>query len=98
MEESEFITTIYKQGKAPKLLKIFDKLEAHSADGLRLKRFSLIRFAERLERNPKKSEAITLIEKIDLHSVLLQDNTDHRKQQLRCVLYCTFYYNTCALL
>jgi hypothetical protein len=42
----------------------------------RLKRFSLIRFAERLERNPKKSEAITLIEKIDLHSVLLQDNTE----------------------
>jgi hypothetical protein len=25
-----------------------------------------------LERNPKKSEAITLIEKIDLRSVLLQ--------------------------
>jgi hypothetical protein len=48
MEESEFITTIYKQGKAPKLLKILDKVEAHSADGLRLKRFSLKRFAERL--------------------------------------------------
>ena len=76
MDESEFITAIYKQGKAPKMLKILDKVEAHSADGLRLKRFSLKRFAERLERNPKKSEAITLIEKIDLHSVLLQDNTE----------------------
>jgi hypothetical protein len=76
MDESKFITAIYKQGKAPKMLKILDKVEAHSADGLRLKRFSLIRFAERLERNPKKSEAITLIEKIDLHSVLLQDNTE----------------------
>jgi hypothetical protein len=74
MEESEFITTIYKQGKAPKLLKILDKVEAHNADGLRLKRFSLKRFAERLEKNSKKSEAITLIEKIDLHSVLLQDD------------------------
>jgi hypothetical protein len=77
MEESEFITTIYKQRKAPKLLKIFDKLEAHNADTLRLSRFSLKRFAERLEKNPKNnSEAITLIEKIDLHSVLLQDNTE----------------------
>jgi hypothetical protein len=76
MEESEFITTIYKQGKAPKLLKILDKVESYSADGLRLSRFSLKRFAERLERNPKKSEAITLIEKIDLHSALLQDNTE----------------------
>jgi hypothetical protein len=76
MDESEFITAIYKQGKAPKMLKILDKVEAHSADGLRLKRFSLKRFAERLERNPKKSEAITLIEKIDLHSVLLQENTE----------------------
>jgi hypothetical protein len=76
MEESEFITTIYKQGKTPKLLKILDKVEAHSADGLRLKRFSLKRFAERLEKNPKKSEAITLIEKIDLHSVFMQDNTE----------------------
>jgi hypothetical protein len=77
MEESEFITTIYKQGKAPKLLKILDKVEAHNADGLRLKRFSLKRFAERLEKNPKNnSEAITLIEKMDLHSVLLQDNTE----------------------
>jgi hypothetical protein len=77
MEESKFITTIYKQGKTPKPLKILDKLEAHSADGLRLKRFSLKRFAERLEKNPKNnSEAITLIEKIDLHSVLLQDNTE----------------------
>ena len=74
MDESKFITAIYKQGKAPKMLKILDKVEAHSADGLRLKRFSLIRFAERLERNPKKSEAITLIEKIDLHSVLMQDD------------------------
>jgi hypothetical protein len=76
MDESKFITAIYKQGKAPKMLKILDKVEAHSADGLRLKRFSLKRFAERLERNPKKSEAITLIEKIDLHSVLLQENTE----------------------
>ena len=76
MDESKFITAIYKQGKAPKMLKILDKVEAHSADGLRLKRFSLIRFAERLERNPKKSEAIMLIEKIDLHSVLLQENTE----------------------
>jgi hypothetical protein len=46
----------------------------HRADGLRLSRFSLKRFAERLERNPKKSEAITLIEKMDLHSVLLEDD------------------------
>jgi hypothetical protein len=76
MEESEFITTIYKQGKTPKLLKILDKVEAHNADGLRLKRFSLKRFAARLEKNPKKSEAITLIEKMDLHSVLLQDDTE----------------------
>ncbi len=74
MDESEFITAIYKQGKAPKLLKILDEVQIHSADGLRLKRFSLKRFAERLERNPKKSEAITLIEKIDLHSVLQQDD------------------------
>jgi hypothetical protein len=74
MDESEFITAIYQQGKSLKLLKIHDKVEVHSADGLRLKRFSLKRFAERLERNPKKSEAITLIEKIDLHSVLLQDD------------------------
>jgi hypothetical protein len=74
MDESEFITAIYKQGKAPKLLKILDEVQIHSADGLRLKRFSLKRFAERLERNPKKSEAITLIEKIDLHSALLQDD------------------------
>jgi ribosome-interacting GTPase 1 len=74
MDESEFITAIYKQGKAPKLLKILDEVQIHSADGLRLKRFSLKRFAERLEKNPKKSEAITLIEKIDLHSVLLQDD------------------------
>ena len=76
MDESEFITAIYKQGKVPKLLKILDKVPAHSADILNLKRFSLKRFAERLEKNPKKSEAITLIEKIDLHSVLLQDNTE----------------------
>ena len=77
MEESEFITTIYKQGKAPKLLKILDKVESYSADGLRLSRFSLKRFAERLEKNPKNnSEAITLIEKIDLHSALFQDNTE----------------------
>jgi len=74
MDESEFITAIYQQGKSLKLLKIHDKVEVHSADGLRLKRFSLKRFAERLERNPKKSEAITLIEKIDLHSALLQDD------------------------
>ena len=74
MEESEFITAIYKQGKAPKLLKILDEVEAHSADALKLKRFSLKRFAARLEKNPKKSEAITLIEKIDLHSVLQQDD------------------------
>jgi len=74
MDESEFITAIYKQGKAPKLLKILDEVQIHSADGLRLKRFSLKRFAERLEKNPKKSEAITLIEKIDLHSALLQDD------------------------
>ena len=74
MDESEFITAIYKQGKAPKLLKILDEVQIHSADGLRLKRFSLKRFAESLERNPKKSEAITLIEKIDLHSALLQDD------------------------
>jgi hypothetical protein len=60
----------------PKLLKILDKVPAHSADILNLKRFSLKRFAERLEKNPKKSETITLIEKIDLHSVLLQDNTE----------------------
>jgi ribosome-interacting GTPase 1 len=58
----------------PKLLKILDKVPAHSADILNLKRFSLKRFAERLEKNSKKSEAITLIEKIDLHSVLLQDD------------------------
>jgi hypothetical protein len=74
MDESKFITAIYKQGKVPKLLKILDKVPAHSADILNLKRFSLKRFAERLEKNPKKSEAITLIEKIDLHSVLLQDD------------------------
>ena len=60
----------------PKLLKILYKVPAHSADILNLKRFSLKRFAERLEKNSKKSEAITLIEKIDLHSVLLQDNTE----------------------
>jgi ribosome-interacting GTPase 1 len=58
----------------PKLLKILDKVPAHSADILNLKRFSLKRFAERLEKNSKKSEAITLIEKIDMHSVLLQDD------------------------
>jgi hypothetical protein len=74
MDESEFITAIYKQGKAPKLLKILDKVEEHSVNGLKLKQFSLKRFAARLERNPKKSEAITLIEKIDLRSVLLQDD------------------------
>ena len=75
MDESEFITAIYKQGKQPKLLKIHDKVEAHSADALRFKNFSLKHFAERLERNPKNnSEAITLIEKIDLHSALLQDD------------------------
>ena len=73
MDESEFITAIYKQGKVPKLLKILDKVPVHSADVLNLKRFSLKRFAARLEKNPKKSEAITLIEKIDLHSVLQQD-------------------------
>jgi hypothetical protein len=79
MEESEFITTIYKQGKAPKLLKILDKVESHSADGLRLSRFPLKRFTERLEKNPKNnSEAITLIEQIDLHSVLLEDDTKDR--------------------
>ena len=74
MDESEFITAIYKQGKQPKLLKIIDEVPAHSADVLNLKRFSLKRFAARLEKNPKKSEAITVIEKIDLHSVLLQDD------------------------
>ena len=75
MDESEFITAIYKQGKQPKLLKIHDKVEAHSADALRFKNFSLKHFPERLERNPKNnSEAITLIEKIDLHSALLQDD------------------------
>jgi len=79
MDESEFITAIYKQGKAPKLLKILDEVQIHSADGLRLKRFSLKRFAERLEKNPKNnSEAITLIEKMDLHSVLLEDDTKDR--------------------
>jgi hypothetical protein len=72
MDESEFMTAIYKQGKQPKLLKIHDKVEAHSADAPKFKHFSLKRFAARLERNPKKSEAITLIEKIDLRSVLLQ--------------------------
>lgn len=74
MDESEFITAIYKQGKVPKLLKILDEVPAHSVNGLKLKQFSLKRFAARLERNPKKSEAITLIEKIDLHSVLQQDD------------------------
>jgi hypothetical protein len=75
MDESEFITAIYKQGKQPKLLKIIDEVPAHSADVLNLKRFSLKRFAARLEKNPKNnSEAITLIEKIDLHSVLQQDD------------------------
>jgi hypothetical protein len=48
MDESEFITAIYKQGKVPKLLKILYKVPAHSADILNLKRFSLKRFAERL--------------------------------------------------
>jgi hypothetical protein len=76
MDESEFITTIYKQGKQPKLLKILDEVPANSADVLKLKRFSLKRFAARLEKNPKKSEPITLIEKIDLHSVLQQDDSD----------------------
>ena len=77
MDESEFITTIYKQGKQPKLLKILDEVPAHSsADVLKLKRFSLKRFAARLEKNPKKSEPIMLIEKIDLHSVLQQDDSD----------------------
>jgi hypothetical protein len=74
MDESEFITAIYQQGKSLKLLKIHDKVEVHSADTLKFKHFSLKHFAERLEKNPKKSEAITLIEKIDLHSVLLQDD------------------------
>jgi hypothetical protein len=75
MDESEFITAIYQQGKSLKPLKINDKVEAHSADALRFKHFSLKQFAERLERNPKNnSEAITLIEKIDLHSALLQDD------------------------
>jgi hypothetical protein len=74
MDESEFITAIYKQGKQPKLIKILDEVPAHSVNGLKLKQFSLKRFAARLERNPKKSEAITLIEKIDLHSVLQQDD------------------------
>jgi predicted SnoaL-like aldol condensation-catalyzing enzyme len=79
MEESEFITTIYKQGKAPKLLKILDKVETHNADALKFKQFSLKRFAEHLEKNPKNnSEAITLIEQIDLHSVLLEDDTKDR--------------------
>ena len=76
MDESEFITTIYKQGKQPKLIKILDEVPAHSADVLNLKRFSLKRFAARLENNPKKSEAIALIEKIDLHSVLQQDDSN----------------------
>ena len=75
MDESEFITAIYKQGKQPKLLKIIDEVPAHSADTLKFKHFSLKRFAARLERNPKNnSEAITLIEKIDLHSVLQQND------------------------
>jgi hypothetical protein len=75
MDESEFITAIYQQGKSLKLLKIDNKVEAHSADTLKFKHFSLKHFAERLERNPKNnSEAITLIEKIDLHSALLQDD------------------------
>ena len=74
MDESEFITAIYQQGKSLKLLKIHNKVEVHSADTLKFKHFSLKRFAERLETNPKKSEAITLIEKIDLRSVLLQDD------------------------
>ena len=76
MDESEFITTIYKQGKQPKLIKILDEVSPHGAKPLKLKRFSLKRFAARLENNPKKSEAITLIEKIDLHSVLQQDDAD----------------------
>ena len=77
MDESEFITTIYKQGKQPKLIKILDEVSPHSANVLNLKRFSLKRFAARLERNPKNnSEAITLIEKIDLHSVLQQDDSN----------------------
>ena len=77
MDESEFITAIYKQVKAPKPLKNLDKIEVHSVERLKLKQFSLKRFAARLEKNPKNhSEAITLIEKIDLHSLLLQDDTD----------------------
>ena len=75
MDESEFITAIYQQGKSLKPLKIHDKVEVHSADTLKFKHFSLKHFAERLEKNPKNnSEAITLIEKIDLHSALLQDD------------------------
>ena len=54
MDESEFIITIYKKSNAPKLLKIIDKIQTHSADTLKLQRFSLKRFAARLERNPKK--------------------------------------------
>ena len=77
MDESEFITAIYKQGKQPKLLKILDdEVQLHSTDVIKLRRFSLKRFAARLEKNPKKSEAITLIEKIHLHSALLQDDID----------------------
>jgi hypothetical protein len=74
MDESEFITAIYKQGKSPKLLKILDEVQIHGNYSLKLRRFSLKRFAARLEKNPKKSEAITLIEKIDLHSILRQED------------------------
>ena len=41
MDESEFITAIYQQGKSLKPLKIHDKVEAHSADALRFKHFHL---------------------------------------------------------
>lgn len=76
MDESEFITAIYKTGKTPKLIRILDKVLADSADEGTFKRFSLKRFAARLEQNPNKSEPLTLIEKIDLHSALMQDDTN----------------------
>ena len=54
MDESEFITAIYKQGRAQKLIKILDEITVHSADVLKLNCFSLKRFVAHLQKNPKK--------------------------------------------
>ncbi len=72
MNESKFIASVYQEQKSSDVQRTayqrFRKVEPISMYKNSVSSFPLYRVAARLEKNPKASEQVLLVEKYELHS------------------------------